>query len=185
MGMRMGEHVHDDHKKDDVLESEELLKPEGGKEKEKDKPVEDQTEKEEELTEITMEDRFGRVLDVESQPLIDLIHPACHRYLGSGPRGQGDPNDDQIKYTTASYQELSDLWYESLKEKNHLYGLRSGISRVRTRTVTAHKDWFDKKMPEFPDPDDETQDKEFKEAIAVFLTHSGHYDWAVNIPGID
>jgi hypothetical protein len=192
----MGNHEHEDHKEETTKNTElknALLEKQGTN-----TPAVANAVESKDVAVTESEQRFARLkamesssladgeLDVERQPLAQLIHPACHRSLGSGPRGQGDQaSADQVKYTTVTYQEISDGMYASLKEKNHLYGMRSAIKTIRQRTVTAHVDWFDNEMPGFEDPDDATDDKEFKESVALFLVDSGHHDWAVNIPGID
>ena len=33
--------------------------------------------------------------------------------------------------------------------------------------------------------DDQDNDKAFREGVALFLSDTGHGDWAMNIPGID
>jgi MFS family permease len=194
----MGNHEHDDHKAEDIQNDKlkDVLLESGGGAPEGAAVATATESKGVELT--AEEEHFARLramdsstpaegeLDLKKQPLVQLIHPACHRSLGAGPRGRGDPaTTDQVKYTTATYQELSDGMYAQLKEKNHLYGMRSAIKTIRQRTVAAHLDWFDEKMPAFDDPDDDTNDQGFKETVALFLVNSGHHDWAVNIPGID
>lgn len=175
----MGNHEHEDHKKGKDEGS--LLQSDGDSSSNtaESKSVE-LAEKQEE------EDSLKSDLDLESQPLVQLIHPACQRSLGKGPRGTGElADEDQVKFTSASYQRLTTMWYNDLKEKNHLYGLRSKVTTIRNRTVAAHADWFQKELPAFPDPNDDTEDKEFRESVALFLEHSGHHDWALNVPGID
>ena len=51
--------------------------------------------------------------------------------------------------------------------------------------MEAHKDMSRMGISRIPSPDDKDNDKAFREGVALFLSDTGHGDWATQIPGID
>ncbi len=80
--------------------------------------------------------------------------------------------------------ELTQFLWEELRGKNHHYMIGSGIERVRQRSVQAHKDLLRRAINKIPPPNIATGDKEFIEGVAIFLSDSGHDEWALNLPGM-
>ena len=115
---------------------------------------------------------------MDAMPVSERIHPAC---FVTGETGASH----HIKYSTEAMNELSSFLYDELLDKQHMWGLRSGIRLIRERSLQAHKDMLSKGISRIPPPDDNDNDKAFREGVALFLSETGHVDWAVNIPGID
>ena len=128
---------------------------------------------------------FTTSLD-EKQPLATLMHPSCFRSIGLGPHGKGEPaGADQNKYFSIVAQELVDAYIETLKFCNHGYAMRSRVKKFRHRAILSEKDWVIMNMRLLRNPSDEDADEAFREDMAIFLSETGHADWAMTIPGID
>ena len=128
---------------------------------------------------------FTTTLD-ENQPLATLMHPSCFRSIGLGTRGKGDLADaEQNKYFSIVAQELADAYIGTLKDCNHGYAMRSRLKKFRHRALLAHKEWVIMNMRALADPSEEDNDVAFREDMAIFLSETGHMDWAMTIPGIE
>ena len=115
---------------------------------------------------------------MDAMNISERVHPACF-FTGEVEA------DHHIKYTTEAMSELSHHLYGELLEKQHMWGLRSGISRHRKASLQAHKDMITMNVRSIPPPNDDDNDVAFKEGIALFLSETGHEDWAMTIPGIN
>jgi MFS family permease len=115
---------------------------------------------------------------MDEMNISNRVHPACF-VTGetSAPH--------HVKYSTEAMNELSSFLYEELLDKQHMWGLRSGKRIVRQRALEAHKDMLSMGISRIPPPNDQDNDKAFREGVALFLSDTGHGDWAMNIPGID
>ena len=115
---------------------------------------------------------------MDAMPIEQRIHPACFH---TGEITQ----PHHLKYSTEAMSELSEFMYDELLDKQHMWGLRSGNLQIRQRSLEAHKDMLRMSIRRIPPPSDEDGDKSFREGVAVFLSETGHDDWAMLIPGID
>ena len=106
----------------------------------------------------------------EAVSLRGKIHPAFYRGL------YGEYTEQMTI--------LSEHLYQELRKKNHMYMLGSGVEQIRQNAVTAHKDLISKVINSIPAPNADTGDKEFLDGVSIFLSESGHEEWALNIPGM-
>jgi MFS family permease len=128
-------------------------------------------------------DGHDGLVDLEQNRMDEMkistrVHPACF------VTGETSASH-HVKYSTESMNELSSFLYEELLDKQHMWGLRSGKRIVRQRALEAHKDMLRMGISRIPSPDDKDNDKAFREGVALFLSDTGHGDWATQIPGID
>jgi MFS family permease len=115
---------------------------------------------------------------MDAMPVEQRIHPACfHTGETSKPH--------HLKYSTEAMSELSTFMYDELLDKQHMWGLRSGVRCLRQRSLEAHKDMLSMGIRRIPPPSKNDGDKSFREGVAVFLSETGHEDWAMLSPGID
>lgn len=108
--------------------------------------------------------------EVPPAAIVTQLHPAAFH----GPGGN----------LSTEMAELSRHLYKLLDERNHLYGFHSTREHVRRHCMIAHKDMLTAGVRAIPDPDDATNDRDFRLGWAAFLAEAGHEEWALNIPGV-